>query len=121
MEKNEDDDARMATLDPGGDYVGNNAEDVSIIHAMGLGVDDNDPALENIPNGESEESEVSENVQTWGWSGINNRLALGCVAIEPSMCGTGMDPMRKTDVFRWSFPSYYYCIQSLVEYEFTWG
>ena len=63
----------------------NTSEDISLVRAQGLMVDDdNDPAPENIPN--ENNTNIEKNKQTWGWLGLDNRRVAGIdVDVEPTL------------------------------------
>ena len=51
-------------------HAGNNSEDIAHIRSLGLDVDDdNEPALEHIPD----DASLPCICQTWGWNGIGYR------------------------------------------------
>lgn len=57
--------------------MGNNAEDIATVRALGLDVDDdNNPAPENIPDPSGQAPGLQRGKvnpgQTWGWSGVDN-------------------------------------------------
>ena len=58
----------------------NNAEDIARVRAEGFEVDDdNDPAPENVPQGDAPpvtDAGLYEG-QTWGWNGIDRRVTEG--------------------------------------------
>ena len=65
-------------------HAGNVREDISLFQAMGFMVDDdNNPAPENIPeNGEKAHNNTNNN-QTWGWNGADQRAIFGAENSKP--------------------------------------
>ena len=63
----------------------NRAEDIANIRGMGLDVDDNnDPALENIPD---QEEPTPLEGQEWGWEGLNHRKKHNFSNVSASLHG----------------------------------
>jgi hypothetical protein len=89
-------------------FAQNNAEDIAQIRAEGFEVnDDNDPAPENIPQG-NEPVKIDGNLyegQTWGWNGVDRRVTEGG-NYDGSSFTNGWMPTGKTrlDVFLHLFP-----------------
>ena len=89
-------------------FARNNAEDIARIRAEGFEVDDdNDPAPENIPQGDEElriDGDLFEG-QTWGWNGVDRRITEGGNYDGPSFAN-GWTPTGKTnlEVFLHLFP-----------------
>ena len=80
----------------------NNAEDVFLVRAQGLDVDDdNDPAPDNIPNNDGIPTLIPATVspgQTRGWSGIDQRADIGGRSSRPSIINpTGLNSFKRAD------------------------
>ena len=89
-------------------FARNNAKDIARIRAEGFEVnDDNDPAPENIPQGDEPlqiDGDLFEG-QTWGWNGVDRRITEGGNYEGPSFAN-GWTPTGKTnlEVFLHLFP-----------------
>ena len=68
---------------------GGQAEDIALVRAMGLDVDDDNlPAPENIPQNIPETENEGGNVHLgWGWSGIDHRKQLNITNVRANIVG----------------------------------
>ena len=71
------------------------AEDIAMVRAMGLDVDDdNVPAPENIPENATDRTGEEGNVELgWGWSGIDHRKQLNISNVRAKISGITSDAM----------------------------
>lgn len=85
----------------------NHAEDIARVQAMGFMVDnDNEPAPENVPELQEEEEATNEQ-QTWGWSGADQRKLFGAEDLPPKMNGlrgVALETITFTGMFLTFFP-----------------
>ena len=68
----------------------NNTEDINMVRALGLNVDDdNEPVAENVPDGASDNvvtSSLNEG-QEWGWEGFDHRKVQGISNVRAKLNG----------------------------------
>lgn len=76
--------------------AGSRAEDIAMVRAMGLDVDDdNVPAPENIPQNATDATGEEGNVELgWGWSGIDHRKQLNISNVRANIAGITSDAME---------------------------
>ena len=104
VEEDEEEQPDVAVNENGGEIeriddivfnAGGHAEDIALVRAMGLDVDDdNDPAPENIPTsvpGATNEGNVHHG---WGWTGIDHRKQLNITNVRANIAGVTSDVMQ---------------------------
>jgi hypothetical protein len=87
----------------------NRAEDIALVQAMGLEVDDNnEPAPENIPAPNAPLLDLGAlcKGQEWGWDGFDQWALLGGAMYNSPLFADGWTPKRKTflEIFLHLFP-----------------
>lgn len=93
-------------------------EDIALVRNQGLDVDDdNEPALENIPDPSQAARNPNElyEGQTWGWKGIDQRKAAGISDVAASF-QNGWTPVGKDyyDIFLKFFPLVWFHLAGFV-------
>ena len=83
----------IVEIDPSVLHAGNRAEDIALVRAQGLMVDDdNDPAPENIPDLNAPEADTPNG--QWGWDGQCHRIITGVNNVRPKINNLNGDILK---------------------------
>ena len=88
--------AEGAVIDDNVFRAGGHAEDIALVRAQGLDVDDDNlPAPENIPiQTTSNTTDDSHQETGWGWTGIDHRKQLNITDVRANIAGITSDAME---------------------------
>eukprot|EP00559_Dactyliosolen_fragilissimus_P002711 CAMPEP_0184872744 /NCGR_PEP_ID=MMETSP0580-20130426/41459_1 /TAXON_ID=1118495 /ORGANISM="Dactyliosolen fragilissimus" /LENGTH=665 /DNA_ID=CAMNT_0027375583 /DNA_START=1012 /DNA_END=3007 /DNA_ORIENTATION=+ len=97
--------AEGAVIDDNVFRAGGHAEDIALVRAQGLDVDDDNlPAPENIPIATtSNTTDDSHQEIGWGWSGIDHRKQLNISEVRANISGITSDAMEHVSFVRMFF------------------